>query len=72
MMNKFNINIHKNSFWYIVTYIGIIVLFLLVGIFPLYHYNSNLIENNKKLENQIKEQKELRPIYLTLLTAMKD
>ena len=72
MMNKFNINIHQNSFWYIVTYIGIIVLFLLVGILPLYHYNSNLIDENKKLENQIKEQKELRPVYLTLLKAMQD
>jgi len=71
-MNKFNIDINPNSFWYIVIYSGIIFLFVLVGIFPLYHYNSNLIENNKKLENQIKEQKELRPVYLTLLKAMQD
>ena len=69
-MKKFNINIHQNSFWYIVTYSGIIVLFVLVGIFPLYHYNSNLIEDNKKLKNQIEEQKKLGPAYLTLLKTM--
>jgi hypothetical protein len=70
MMNKFNINIQQNSFWYIVTYSGIIFLILLVGIFPLYHYNSNLLDENKKLKNQIEEQKELGPIYLSLLKAM--
>jgi hypothetical protein len=67
MMKKFNINIHKKSLWYILIYSGIIVLFLLVGIFPLYHYNSNLIQNNKKLKDQIEEQKELGPIYSSLL-----
>lgn len=69
-MKKFNISIHQDSFWYIVTYIGIIVLFVLVGIFPLYHYNSNLIEENKKLKNQIEEQKKLEPIYSTLLKTI--
>ena len=67
MMNKFNINIRQNSFWYIVTYSGIILLIFLVGIFPLYHSNSNLINGNKKLKNQIEEQKELGPVYLSLL-----
>ena len=67
MMNKFNINIRQNSFWYIVTYSGIILLIFLVGIFPLYHSNSNLIDGNKKLKNQIEEQKELGPVYLSLL-----
>jgi len=66
-MNKFNIDINQNSFWYIVIYSGIIFLFVLVGIFPLYHYNSNLIEKNKELKIQIEEQKEIRPIYLNLL-----
>jgi hypothetical protein len=66
-MNKININIRQNSFWYIVTYGGIILLIFLVGIFPLYHYNSNLIDGNRKLKNQIEEQKELGPVYLSLL-----
>jgi hypothetical protein len=69
-MNKFNINIHQDSFWYIVTYSGIIFLFVLAGIFPLYHYNSNLIENNIKLKNQIEEQKELGPAYSTLFKVL--
>ena len=51
-MKKFNINIQQDSFWYIVTYSGIICLLVLVGIFPLYHYNSNLMDVNKKLKNQ--------------------
>ena len=71
MMNKSNINTHhQNIFWYILTYSGIILLFLLVGIFPLYEYDSNLIKNNIKLKNQIEEQKELAPIYLNLLKVM--
>jgi len=69
-MKKFNINIHQDSFWYIVTYSGIIFLFLFVGIIPLYHYNSNLIDENKKLKNQIEEQKEHKPIYLNLLKTL--
>jgi hypothetical protein len=69
-MKKFNINIHQDSFWYIVTYSGIIFLFMLVGIIPLYHYNSNLTDENKKLKNQIEEQKEQKPIYLNLLKTL--
>jgi hypothetical protein len=69
-MKKFNINIHQDSFWYIVTYSGIVFLFMLVGIIPLYHYNSNLIDENKKLKNQIEEQKEQKPIYLNLLKTL--
>ena len=69
-MNKFNIDINPNSLWYIVIYSGIIFLFVLVGIFPLYHYNSNLIEKNKELKNQIEEQKELKPVYLNLLKTL--
>ena len=65
-MKKFNINIHKKSLWYIATCCGIIFLFVL-GVIFLYHYNSNLIQDNKKLKNQIEEQKELGPIYLSLL-----
>ncbi|MGA2782797.1 MAG: hypothetical protein ABSF13_12925 [Smithella sp.] len=69
-MKKFNLNIHQDSFWYVVTYSGIIFLFMLVGIIPLYHYNSNLIDENKKLKNQIEEQKEQKPIYLNLLKTL--
>jgi hypothetical protein len=69
-MNKFNDKINQDQIWYIVTYIGIIVLVVLLGIFPLYHYNSNLIEKNKELKTLIDEQKELRPVYLNLLKTL--
>ena len=69
-MNKLNININQDRIWYIVIYSGIIFLFMLVGIFPLYHHNSNLIEKNAKLKNQIEEQKELGPSYSTLLQVV--
>ena len=73
-MNKFNIDIYQNinqdRIWRIVIYIGIVVLIVLLGIFPLYNYNSNLLEKNKELKNQIEEQKELKPVYLNLLNAL--
>jgi Tfp pilus assembly protein PilO len=69
-MNKFNINIDQDRIWYIVTYIGIIALFVLLGIFPLYHYNANLLDKNKELKNQIEDQKELKPVYLNLLKTL--
>jgi hypothetical protein len=72
MMKKFNINIPKRSLWYLMICGGIILLFVLVGIFPLYQYNSHRINENKKLKYQIEEQKELGPIYLTLLKIMEN
>jgi hypothetical protein len=72
MMKKFNINIDPKLFWHIVTYVGIIFLILLVGIYPLYKYNSSLIKENKELKYQIEEQKELGPVYLNLLKSVND
>lgn len=69
-MNKFNININQDRIWHIVIYCGIIFLFMLSGILPLHQYNSNLIEKNTKLKNQIEEQKELGPTYSTLLQVV--
>ena len=71
-MKKFNINIHQDSFWYLIIYSGIIFIFVLLGSIPFYHYNSNLLEENKKIKNQIEEQKELRPIYANMLMIMKN
>ena len=71
-MKKFNINIPEKSLWYLMICGGIILLFVLVGIFPLYQYNSHRLNENKRLEYQIKEQKELGPIYLTLLKIMEN
>ncbi|PKN36783.1 MAG: hypothetical protein CVU62_13715 [Deltaproteobacteria bacterium HGW-Deltaproteobacteria-2] len=77
MMKKFNIkgfniNIDPKNLWYIVVYCGIIFFVILVGIFPFYKYHSSLIEENKKLQSQINEQKELGPIYLNLLKSVDD
>lgn len=69
-MNKINININQDRIWRIVIYCGIIFLFMLAGILPLYQYNSNLVEKNAKLNNQIEEQKELGPTYSTLLQVV--
>lgn len=68
----FNINVDPKNLWSIVIYVGIILLVALVGIFPLYKYNSSLIEKNKEIKNQIEEQKELGPVYLNLLKNVDD
>jgi hypothetical protein len=70
MMKKFNINIDENSLLYMIICSGIILLIGLLAIFPLYHYNSNLIDENKQLKIQIEEQKEQKPIYLSLLKTL--
>lgn len=71
-IKEFNVNIDPKNFWHIVIYGGIIFLVVLVGIFPLYKYNSSLIEKNKEIKNQIEEQKELGPVYLNLLKSVDD
>jgi Tfp pilus assembly protein PilO len=69
-MKKININIHqKNSILYLVIYGGIILIVILVGILPYYLKISNQIQENDKLQYQIKEQKELGPVYQTLINA---
>ena len=71
-IKEFNINVDPKNFWYLVIYGGIIFLVVLVGIFPLYKYNSSLIDKNKELKYQIDEQKELGPVYLNLLKSVDD
>ena len=70
MMDKIYFNIYKKSFLYFTIYGGIIFIIILAGIFPLYLNNSNQVKENEKLKYQIKEQKELGPLYTTL-NAMK-
>ncbi|HUN53836.1 MAG TPA: hypothetical protein VMU29_01640 [Smithella sp.] len=48
------------------------MIVILVGILPLYLKIASNIKENEKLTYQIKEQNELRPVYVSLLTAMKD
>jgi hypothetical protein len=72
MMNKFKLDIPEKSLWYLVICGGIILLFLLVVIFPIYRYQTNRAGEIKKMEYQIEAQKELGPIYLTLLKTMEN
>jgi hypothetical protein len=71
-IKEFNISVDPKMFWYLVIYGGIIFLVVLVGIFPLYKYNSSLINENKELKYQLDEQKELGPVYLNLLKSVDD
>lgn len=66
-MKKININIHqKNSILYLVIYGGLVLIIILVVILPYYLKISNQIKENDKLKYQIKQQKELGPVYKTL------
>jgi hypothetical protein len=72
MMNKFKLDIPEKSLWYLIICGGIIALFILIGIFPLYQYNTYSNNEIKKMEYQLEAQKELGPIYLTLLKTMEN
>ena len=66
MMKKINLGIPEKSLWYLMICGGIVVIFLLVGVFPLYRYNSNQASEIKKIEYQIEEQKRLGPVYFNM------
>ena len=72
MINKFKLDIPEKSLWYLIICGGIIILFILMGIFPLYQYNAHNTNEIRKIEYQIEAQKELGPIYLTLLKTMEN
>lgn len=63
-------SIPKKSVWYLVIYAGLIITISLIGIIPLYRYNSNTNKNIKKMEHQIKEQADLTPQYLMLVKSL--
>jgi hypothetical protein len=68
-MNKFNVNIPAKSITYLIVCTGIILFIILVGIVNLYRFNSNRAYENKKIRQQIEEQKGLKPLYLALQKA---
>ncbi|MGD0022274.1 MAG: hypothetical protein ABSC54_08235 [Smithellaceae bacterium] len=71
-MNKFKLDMPEKSLWYLVICGGIILLFLLVVMFPVYRYQTSSANEVKKMEYQIEAQKELGPIYLILLKTMEN
>ncbi|PKN53128.1 MAG: hypothetical protein CVU55_02645 [Deltaproteobacteria bacterium HGW-Deltaproteobacteria-13] len=71
-MKKINFNINKKSILYLGVYLGIIFVVILVGILPLSWSISKNIKQNEELSYKIKEQKELGPVYASLLNAMKN
>lgn len=71
-MNKTNINLNKKFFLYLIIYGGIILIIILLGVLPLSMKVSGQIKENERLTYQIREQKELAPVYANLIAALKE
>jgi len=69
-MKKFKLDIPKTTINYVIICGGIIVIFLLVGLFPMYRYNIYQAGEIKKTKDQIVEIKAMGPIYLSLQNEM--
>jgi hypothetical protein len=67
-VNKFNIP--KKSLKYLIVCTGIIILFIIAGMIPLWRYNTNVKTDMKTLRDQIEEQKSLKSAYSTLINSM--
>jgi hypothetical protein len=68
IISKFSIP--EKSVWSLVIYAGLIIIISLIGVIPLYRYNSNTNKHIKIMENQIKEQADLTPQYLMLVKSL--
>jgi hypothetical protein len=71
-MNKININVNKNTFLYLIIYGGSIVIICLIFIFPLYLKTTGTVRENETLKTKIQEQKDLAPVYATLINDIKN
>lgn len=69
MINNIIKKIPAKSLGYILICGGILFV-VIMGILQFYRYNSNRFLAVKKVQNQIDEQKELRPVYLAILKDM--
>ena len=65
-MKKINLDIPKTTIRYLIISVGIIVIFILVGLFPMYRYNIYQAGEIKKTKDQIEERKANIPVYLNL------
>lgn len=71
-MNKVNISINKNTSLYLFVYVCIVIILILILIFPAWLAKGKNVRENQKIKDQIREQKELGPLYGSLLAAMND
>ena len=69
-MKKINLDIPKTTIRYLIISVGIIVIFILVGLFPMYQYNIYQAGEIKKTKDQIEERKANIPVYLNLKKVM--
>lgn len=69
-MNKFSLDISKTTIKYLIICGGIIVIFILVGLLPLFQYNIYQAGEIKKAKEQLEEIKAMGPVYLKLQKAM--
>jgi len=69
-MNKFSLSISKETIKYLIICGGIIVIFILVGLFPMYQYNIYQAGEIKRIKDQIEEIKAMGPVYLKLQKEM--
>lgn len=65
-------NVNKQNILYLIIYGGIIIIIVLVGILPLSLKISNQMKENENLAYKIKEQKDLSPVYASLMNAIKN
>jgi hypothetical protein len=69
---KLKINIDQKSLLYFLIYGGIIAIFVLLAIVPSYISTNHRKDEIKQLKAQIEEQKQLAPVYATLLDTAKN
>jgi hypothetical protein len=66
IMDISKFDIPKKSISYLVVCAGIILVICLLGIFPLYHYNSGIAADIEKINSQVKDHENLNPLYVSL------
>lgn len=71
-MNKININVNKNTLLFLIIYGGTIFIIAIILIFPLYLKTASGIKENEALRTKIQEQKDLAPVYATLINDIKN
>jgi hypothetical protein len=71
-MNMINISTNKNTYLYSFFYVVIILIIIAGLLVPSYIAKTRNVRENQKIKDQIREQKELGPLYVSLLAAMND